>query len=342
MPDFAPPLRQKDLRATRHRKPDPPDLTDLAVRLTPRDRWLLRMLYEHRVLTSHQIADLAFGTPRVARRRLLDLYRYGVISRFTPYRHSGTWPAHYILAPAGAQVLAAEEGLDVTALRWRYDRAIAVAAGIQLAHAVGVGTWFISLVRHARRHRDRELQAWWSQTRCQRLWGDLVRPDAYGRWTAGRARIEFFLEYDLGTESLTQVTRKLDGYARLADATAITTPVLLWLPTHRRETHARQHLHTAWRTLPDPAAVPVATAAADLLDHTAAEPSPADAVWQPLDTSGTDRLALHQLPAAWPRYTPPAAPARSTSDTADTDGAVPPTVLPAPAPTPPATEPGES
>ena len=47
----------------------------LAARLTARDRWLLRMLHEHRVLTTTQITQLAFGTTRAATARLLTLYQ---------------------------------------------------------------------------------------------------------------------------------------------------------------------------------------------------------------------------------------------------------------------------
>src|SRR5207253_1270119 len=79
----------------------------------------------------------------------------------------------------------------------------------------------------------------------------------------------------------------LAGYAALAEATGITTPLLVWLPTSRREATARRQLHKAWRELDDPRAVPVATAAAELLNPEAAHPSPADEVWLPLDTTGT-------------------------------------------------------
>jgi len=328
------PLRQKDLRAAVTSCPAAPPLGtgQLAARLTGRDRWLLRMLYEHRVLTSHQIIALAFGAPRLGRRRLLELVRYGVIARFTPYRTSGAHPAHYVLAPAGAAVLAAEEGIDVAALRWRYDRAIGVAAGIQLAHSVGVGDWFTSLVAHARHHDDASaLSVWWSQTRCQRLWGDLVVPDGYGCWSAGGSRIEFFVEFDLASENLSQVARKLAGYAKLAESTAITTPVLFWLPTIRRETAARIRLYETWKTLADPAAVPVATAAADLADPAAPYRSPADRLWLPLDPStGNGRVRLHQLPTCWPQLK-----AAAPAPAGDAGPAASRTILPAPAPTPP-------
>ena len=54
-------------------------LAALAARLTARDRWLLRMLHEHRVLTTTQITWLAFGTTRAATARLLTLYQLRAI-----------------------------------------------------------------------------------------------------------------------------------------------------------------------------------------------------------------------------------------------------------------------
>ena len=59
----------------------------------------------------------------------------------------------------------------------------------------------------------------------------------------GRARsFEWFFELDFGTEPLARLAAKLDGYAQLAAATH-PTPVLIWLPSPRREAHAREAPH---------------------------------------------------------------------------------------------------
>lgn len=68
-----------------------------------------------------------------------------------------------------------------------------------------------ALVAHAR-HPDTTgtLTAWWSETRCTRHFGDHVRPDGYGRWTDNDTDMEWFLEYDFGTEDLgTQLAARL-------------------------------------------------------------------------------------------------------------------------------------
>ncbi|GGL20644.1 hypothetical protein GCM10011588_39380 [Nocardia jinanensis] len=235
---------------------------------------------------------------------------------------------HWVLAPAGAAVVAAEAGIAVRDLHYRHEHAMGIAHSLLLAHTVGINEWFTALTTTP---GSGQVLTWWSETRCRQLWGDLARPDAYGRYTHTGTVLDFFLEYDLGSITLSTVANKLAGYAELARSTGIITPVLLWVPTSRREISARQALLDIWRTLPDPTAVPVATAAADRLDPAFAHPSPADRVWLPLDEPSTGRVALHQLTAAWPHLAPPPVP---------TDEPVPPAAsgpaaLPAPAPQPP-------
>ncbi|NYI91800.1 hypothetical protein HNR02_007092 [Amycolatopsis endophytica] len=326
------PTPQRALRGHRPARPSPRVANSaehqaaLAVRLTPRDKWIARMLWEHRVLTSHQVTALAFPSFRSGRQRLRELYLWGVVDRFQPFVTVGTAPMHYVLAPAGATVLAAEDGRDVKEMGYRHDRAFAVAHSLRLAHTVGVNEWFTTLVARAR-HEPGALTAWWSETRCSRHFGDLVRPDAYGRWQQGDRQIEWFLEYDFGTEPLAKLAGKLSGYAALAEATGITTPVLVWLPTSRREVNARRVLARAQAQLTEPHTVPVATAAAALLDPDAAHPSPADEVWLPLDPRGPlRRRTLAGLADAWPGLPPPVA----ADDTAP--GPVPPPPSPMPPP----------
>ncbi|MBF6341788.1 replication-relaxation family protein [Nocardia abscessus] len=305
------PAQQADSRRPRPEprsaRPRPLDLTTLVARLTERDRWILRMLHEHRVLTTNQLAALAFPTPAIALRRLTLLHRYGVLERFRPLRTRGSAPMHWVLAPGGAGVLAAEAGITVRELGYNHQRALAVSHSLHLAHTLGVADWFTALITHPARDQRGEpaqVQAWWSQTRCERLWGDLAHPDAFGRYTHAEDTLDFFLEYDLDTtRGLSKIAAKLNGFAELARTTGVITPVLLWVPTIARETRTRAALRRTWERLPDPDAAPVATAAAELLTS-GPEPSPAEQVWLPLGTD-TDRKRLHHLTTVWPRRTPP-------------------------------------
>lgn len=304
-----------------------PDLlASLTARLTGRDRWLLRMLAEHRVLTTTQITQLAFGTLRAAAARLLTLYQHQAIDRFRPLAVTGSAPWHFVLGPAGAQVLAAEDAITIPQLGYRRDRTLAIALSPRLIHTTGVNGFFAALAAHARTTPESGLVCWWGERRCAALWGDLARPDAYGRWhehtPAADRECEFFLEYDTGTEDLPRLAAKLTGYARLAARTAITTPVLFWLPSPHRETA----LHTRVATTEAIGQVPVATA-------TPALPGgPAGPVWLPAGRTGP-RLPLAQLPTAWPATAPtPPAPTSPPGQVSPGLAWYPPTPAPPPSP----------
>ena len=75
----------------------------------------------------------------------------------------------------------------------------------------------------------------------------MVRPDGYGRWRQGNREVDFFLEYDRGTEPLDRLAAKLHAYSELADATNIPTPVLFLLPTSGREATVRRALASGGR-----------------------------------------------------------------------------------------------
>lgn len=215
----------------------------LAGRLTGRDRWLCERLWESRVLTTTQIAMLCFASLGVAEHRLVKLYRWRVVDRFRPLASPGTGsaPFHYVLDEMGAAVLAASRGIDVADLPYRRDHALSVAHSPRLAHLVGVNDFMARLVAAARTRPDEaRLVEWWPEARCRAVWGQVARPDAWGRWRDGGREIDFFLEYDRGTEDLGRVAGKLVAYGELAAATGIArTPVLVTVPGPRREVALR-------------------------------------------------------------------------------------------------------
>ena len=274
----------------------------LAARLTARDRWLLRMLHEHRVLTTGQITQLAFGTTRAATARLAVLYQYRAVDRFRPLAPAGSSPLHFILDEAGAMLLAAEDGITPADLGYRRDRSMAIALSPRLAHDTGANGVFTALAAAARASGGQAaLECWWGERRCAAAWGESARPDGYGRWTEQApgqppAVADFFLEYDTGSEPLRRVIAKLAGYAALAARTGITTPVLFWLRSPSRE--AALHARLAGPPPPGiPGAasaaqipgVPVATAARGLTPG-----GPAGAAWLPAASPGP-RLRLARL-----------------------------------------------
>lgn len=65
-------------------------MLSVSAHLTDRDRELIRLVGRHRVLTTDQLAALAFGSITTARHRLAVLVRLGLLRRFRPRREPGS------------------------------------------------------------------------------------------------------------------------------------------------------------------------------------------------------------------------------------------------------------
>lgn len=252
----------------------------VANRLTDRDRTICEYLYEHRVLTTDHIKDLAFRSVITAQHRLQKLVEMRVIDRFRPYRVSKATPFHYVLHDIGAMVVAADRGVDVKELDWKPGRAIALAGSSHLDHLVGVNGFFSSLHAAGRSLQNAELTEWWSARRCGGEWGKFVIADGFGVWRDGDTELQFFLEYDRGTESLRRLHDKVSRYRDLMYAMGSKTPVLFVFPGLRREAGLRR----AIRSLD----IPIATAVAGT--------TPNESVW--LAGENERRVNLREL-AHW-------------------------------------------
>ncbi|WP_436778220.1 replication-relaxation family protein [Yinghuangia sp. YIM S09857] len=274
----------------------PTTIAKLAARLTPRDWWLLDMLHAHRVLNSSQVLRLAFRTQRTCNIRLRSLAEHSVIDTFRPHQPRGSAPTHLTLGPAGAAALAARRATTVRELPWRNGETDRIAHSTRLAHTVEANELMVRLAAEHRTRPERELLLWLPPSVCAHLWGDWIRPDAYGLHhdtapaSLGRARgpgapgpvpgvphvpqvpgtpevqhpagrvTGFFLEYDRGTEPGGRVAAKLDGYAAHAAGTRTRTPLLIHTTTPVRE----QLLRTRLAPLAADLDLPVATTHADL------------------------------------------------------------------------------
>ncbi|MDG4829974.1 replication-relaxation family protein [Solwaraspora sp. WMMD1047] len=253
-------------------------------RLTPRDRLLLDLLDQHRTFTTDQLVDLAFGSIGRARNRLNTLHDRDILDRFRHYHRPGSQAWRWTLGPVGAAILAAGRGEPLPRPAAVRDATARLAMSPTLAHLITVNGFFVALTGHARTHPGARLVRWWNEARCREACGNLVRPDGHGVWADNGPAVPFWVEVDLGTETLRRVAGKLAGYAALPPRRAY--PVLFWLPTTARETNLHAHLRQA--AVPD--GVTVATAAAD---H-AAPSGPAGPVWRIV--GHPDRLRLTDLP----------------------------------------------
>jgi hypothetical protein len=245
-------------------------------RLTDRDRYLLQVLAEHRVLTADQIARLKFTDPNTARKRLVLLTRRGILDRFRDGVRPGSQAWRYTLGPLGAAIVAAEHAWPAPRPAAHAQQVLRLARSPRLAHLLGVNEFFVALAAHARRNPGYALRWWLNEARATAACAALAHPDGLGVWTHHDPRgvvreAAFFVEHDEGTEPIPRLLAKLAGYAEARLGGGPAHPVLFWLPTAAREAH----LHAAIRD--QPSSVPVATATRQHAD--AEGTGPAGPVW---------------------------------------------------------------
>jgi predicted transcriptional regulator len=248
-------------------------ITSYAHRLTERDFDILVELYEHRVLTTPQIYELHFDTHTRASKRMLQLYRLGLVERFRPHTPAGSAPWHYTLDEPGARLVAARQEIDFRDFTFKKARIFDVVGSPRLRHRVECNGFFARLTLACRR-RGWSLE-WTGERRAIAQWdspnsiGPIISPDGIGRIVSGRREISFFLEYDRGTENHAQLENKIDRYRLVGRTNRAEDALLFVFPSANRERQARRALVGA--------ALPVATAVRrDVLR------APLGPVWLPL------------------------------------------------------------
>lgn len=306
-------------RAGRGRRAGEPDAA-LWFRLVDRDRRLLALLSEHKVLTTNQIAAIEFQSVRRAQDRLRHLRELGVVFAFREsYLRGGTSQTRYALGYLGARLIAAQRAQKPPAPKAYTESLERLALWPKLDHQLGVNDFFCALAAHRNPARLREegregevggLTQWWSEHRCT---GSFIkyhpgggretrlRPDGYGCWEDQGRVVRFFLEYDTGTEPLTKVTGKLNDYRDFpTDAFGV---LLFSVHSSRREIALRAALR---RDLAghEPGLV-IATAARDPHDaygHADGPAGPIWGLWTPRSSDGVPRrYRLAELPQRGPR-----------------------------------------
>jgi Replication-relaxation len=139
----------------------------------------VQALFEHRVLTVHQITELYFVSTHTARRRMVELYRMAVVDRFRP-QALGSAPFHYVLNDLGARVVAAERGLEFKELRFRKENVDQLPYRRELPHLVGANGFFTRIASACQTGDGHRLVEWWSEARCRNRWGSIVLADGFG------------------------------------------------------------------------------------------------------------------------------------------------------------------
>jgi hypothetical protein len=275
-------------RARARPRTDRLKLQSIAVSLTERDQRICIDLFEHRILTTIQLYELHFRTYARARKRLLDLYRLGLVWRTRPPKHPGSFPWHYVLDEPGALVVADSLGIERGELTFRFDKVLGIIDGRRLRHLRETNGVFTRLA-YACRTSDRpyRLAEWWGERTCMERWQGLVRPDGLGRVEGPEGSVSFALELDRGTESRDRLAEKLDRYELIASGPDGPDAVLFCFTSTEREQSARDVL-----------ALPSVSVATTSLERHRADPL--GHVWRPVGADRRERL----IDLRAPRWSP--------------------------------------
>lgn len=200
------------------------------MRLTKRDIQIVQTVSTYRLLSSAQIEALVFpsDTPRgrqsSCQRRLQLLYHHGHLDRLPMpvILGEGRFPHVYVLDQAGAALVAATQGVDLTTVAWRPHHNLLESPFIFHTLAINDVRVVITLLVQANHF---ELVEWIDEAGFRaakdkvpfRMRGvQVVRnyPDGYFGLTLPRSTqpAHFFLEVDQGTMSLTRWKEKVQAY----------------------------------------------------------------------------------------------------------------------------------
>jgi hypothetical protein len=187
--------------------------------LTDRDREIIRAVHENRFLRRDQIERLFFSTTAAANARLLALYQHRFLDRLYLPVELGSSQAAYALDVQGATLIAREEHLHLSQVTWRrkHNR----VEFFFLEHTVLTAELHVALQVALRGREDISLLEWRRDAFLTReKFPDLeyderrliVAPDAFFGLALPEGTAYFFVEVDLGTETLERFRRKIVAY----------------------------------------------------------------------------------------------------------------------------------
>lgn len=187
--------------------------------LTERDRAIIRAVHENRFLRRDQIERLFFFTTAAANARLLSLYQHHFLDRLYLPVAVGSSQAVYALDREGARLIAHSEHLHLSQVTWKrkHNR----VEFFFLEHTVGLSELHVSLQVAIRDRDDVALGRWRRESFLTREKlpdpeddeGRLiVSPDAFFGLALPGGSTYFFVEVDLGTETLERFRRKVRAY----------------------------------------------------------------------------------------------------------------------------------
>jgi len=190
--------------------------------LTVRDVSIILSIYENRFLKRDQIQRLHFPNASVSacNMRMKKLEEHQFLDRLVKPVAAGSAQAAYALDKRGADVVAATLEIDRHQVRW--NRANNRVEFFFLEHTLGVSEFRVCLdVALAARREELLFYQRGDRSHLRRISVTGVRkkyfvvaPDAFFGIQTGRGKCIFFLEVDLGTETLSRFAEKVTAYKR--------------------------------------------------------------------------------------------------------------------------------
>ncbi len=184
-----------------------------ATSLDERERAALLALAEHKIFATDQILVMFCGSDRTAQRVLFDLREAGLIDSFEWRSKGKRDPDRHHLTPKGLKLAATLRGCRVAELG-KVPTTEAAAKAL-MPHRRGVNRFFSDLVALTLERPGYGLETWRDEHKLKTPSGE-VQPDSFGRLLHPGGAVEFYFEYDLGTEHRSVLIDKFARYQRIA------------------------------------------------------------------------------------------------------------------------------
>lgn len=189
--------------------------------LQARDIGIVLAVYENRFLRRDQIEKLFFKTTPTCNQRLQKLYQHKFLDRIFQPVDFGSSQAVYALDSVGAEVVAAKIGVAKRQINWtrRHNQ----IEYLFLAHTLAVSELRVGLelALRFREESDVKLIFWKREGLLPREKVQdpenpekklSVIPDAFFGLETDRGKLFFFVEVDMGTETLDRFRTKIVAY----------------------------------------------------------------------------------------------------------------------------------
>ncbi len=194
------------------------DSTKSPIRITARDRQLLQKLSDYHILSTEQIRYLLYPSMNRARKRVLQLFRHGLLSRFVRPVRLGEGSSQYLYRPTrkGESLIHGDSHGTK-----RPTRTLTETQG---EHALRINDFRAALELAGRSRDDFSITFWKPDrdtkvtvpiTTRQKLRQVPVVPDGFFGLRIQDKDFFYMLEIDRATAPLTRIRTKLEAYLNL-------------------------------------------------------------------------------------------------------------------------------